>query len=70
MSENWRKRKNGEIKQQVRATILISYTQYIHSLSKCVPSFTSLGFMVTEKSVTKKITWTENWRGKNGEITE
>ena len=49
------RKKNEEIKGQIRATAWFWYIWYIHPLSMCVPSFNFVGLTVPEKSVTKNL---------------
>ena len=53
MFENWREKKNEEIKGWMRAAACFQYTQYICTMFTCVPSFNLLGLTVPEKSVMK-----------------
>ena len=56
------RKKNEEIKGQIRAAAWLQYTWYICPLPMCVPSFNLLGLTVPEKSVTKNSNiWKVNW---------
>ena len=53
MFENWRERKNEEIKRRISSSSLIPVYTIHPPLSMCVLSFNLLGLTVPEKSVTK-----------------
>ena len=62
------RKKNEEIKGQIRAAAWFQYTWHLSPLPTCIPSFNLLGLTVPKKSVTKnsnvwKVNWT--WRFHN-----
>ena len=62
------RKKNDEIREQLRAAVWFQYTRYICPLSMCVQSFNLLGLTVPEKSVTKNFNVWKLERKKNEEI--
>ena len=62
------RKKNEEIKGQIRAAAWFWYTLYICPLSMCVQSFNLLGLIVPEKSVTKIFNVWKLERKKNEKI--